>query len=360
MRAEQGAIDEAIEAARAARLRYSNDFEPGIIRRKAGKGFTYKQADGTRPDDDTIARIRALAIPPAWTEVWICQDARGHIQATGRDARGRKQYRYHQRWREVRDQAKFDKLLEFGQALPRVRRRIERDLEQPAMPYEKVIATVIRLLEATLVRVGNEEYATQNESYGLTTLRVKHVEKRSGGGLRLVFNGKGGKPHTVEITSPRLAKAIRKLEELPGQRLFQWIDDEGQPHPIDSDDVNRYLREAAEMDVTAKDFRTWMGTVLAATVLSALEPPSSPTAGKRAVNQALKAVASQLNNTVAVCRSSYVHPQVIESYLDGSLPDLWARSASKSPAGLIAEERRLLNLLRTFRRRSTTPARKAA
>ena len=233
-----GALDEAMDAARAAGLRYSSDLEPGIVRRKAGRGFTYRHADGSPVDDDTVARIRALAIPPAWTDVWICRTDRGHVQATGRDARGRKQYRYHSRWREVRDQAKFDKLLEFGKALPKIRRQIERDLARNGMPYEKVIATVVRLLEATLVRVGNEEYATANSSYGLTTLRTRHVDKR-GSTLRLVFNGKSGKEHTVDVTSRRLARVIAKCEELPGQRLFQWLDDNENPRPVPSPGCGR-------------------------------------------------------------------------------------------------------------------------
>src|SRR5881396_2020055 len=259
----------SVEAAAAARLRYVSDARPGIQRIRVGRGFKYSSADGTEvTDPQALQRIRSIAIPPAWMDVWICPTATGHIQAVGRDARGRKQYRYHSRWREVRDQTKYARLIEFGRALPRIRKRVEQDLGRAGLPREKVLAAVLRLLETTLIRVGNEEYARHNHSYGLTTLRSQHVTI-DGTRLRFEFRGKGGKRHAVALTDRRLARVVRRCQELPGHELFQYLDDEGNRQSIDSADVNAYLREIGGDDFTAKDFRTWGGTVLAAFALAA-------------------------------------------------------------------------------------------
>ena len=317
--ADQG---DPVGAARAAGLRYVSDAMPGIARRRAGKAFSYRAPDG-RPIKDRaeLARIRALAIPPAWTGVWICRHANGHLQATGRDARGRKQYRYHPEWRAVRDAAKFDRMLAFGHALPRIRARVEQDQARRGLPREKVLATVVRLLEVTLIRVGNQEYARDNKSYGLTTLRDRHVEFE---GAKLIFEyrGKGGKQHRISLRDRRLARIVRSCQELPGQHLFQYLDEDGQRQPVDSADVNAYLQEVAGEPFTAKDFRTWAGTVLASLALSEFESFDSQAAAKRNVTRAIEQVAAQLGNTVAVCRKSYIHPEVIEAYLDGTLLEL--------------------------------------
>jgi DNA topoisomerase-1 len=259
-----GAVPVDPEAtAEEAGLRYVNDAMPGIRRRRAGRGFTYAGTDGRRlTDRRVLARIRALAIPPAWTDVWICPIARGHLQATGRDARGRKQYRYHARWREVRDEAKYGRMVAFGQALPRIRRRVEADLALPGLPRERVLAAVVRLLEKTAVRVGNEEYARENRSFGLTTLRNRHAEVGTSR-IRFRFRGKGGKETEVELNDRRLARIVARCQELPGQALFTYLDEDGEPRTVDSADVNEYLREISGEEFTAKDFRTWAGTVLA-------------------------------------------------------------------------------------------------
>lgn len=309
------------ESARAAGLRYVNDTLPGIERRPAAKGFRYVAADGTPVRDKaTLARIRALAIPPAWTQVWICPREDGHLQATGRDARGRKQYRYHERWREVRDESKYGRLVAFGRALPRIRRRVARDLARPGLPREKVLATVVRLLETTFIRIGNEEYARDNESFGLTTLRERQV-RVEGARLRFRFRGKSGVPHEVALTEPRIARIVRHLQELPGQELFQYVDDDGGTRGIESADVNAYLKQLAGEEFTSKDFRTWAGTLLCARALRRLPAPASAAAGKREVAQAIEAVARELRNTRAVCRKCYIHPAVIESYFEGRLQD---------------------------------------
>jgi DNA topoisomerase-1 len=309
------------ESARAAGLRYVNDTLPGIERRPAAKGFRYVAADGTPVRDKaTLARIRALAIPPAWTHVWICPREDGHLQATGRDARGRKQYRYHERWREVRDESKYGRLVAFGRALPRIRRRVARDLARPGLPREKVLATVVRLLETTFIRVGNEEYARENESFGLTTLRERQV-RVNGTKLKFRFRGKSGVLHNVALADPRIARIVRHLQELPGQELFQYVDDDGGTRGIESADVNAYLKQIAGEEFTSKDFRTWAGTLLCARALRRLPAPPSPAAGKREVAQAIEAVARELRNTRAVCRKCYIHPLVIESYLEGRLQD---------------------------------------
>jgi DNA topoisomerase-1 len=282
-------------------------------------GFRYVGADGKSiRAAAALKRIRALAVPPAWQDVWICPDARGHIQATGRDARGRKQYRYHQGWRAFRDETKFDRLQAFADALPRIRARTATDLRRAGLPREKVLATVVQLLEKSLIRVGNEEYARQNQSFGLTTLRDSHVDVR-GGTLRFEFRGKSGKRHSVAVGEPRLARIVKQCRDLPGQELFQYLDDDGGRQDVTSADVNAYVREIAGDEFTAKDFRTWAGTVLACTALRELEAAANAAEAKRHVLTAIEAVAKLLGNTQAVCRKSYIHPTVLDAYMDGSM-----------------------------------------
>jgi len=265
-----------------------------------------------------LARIRSLAIPPAWEDVWICPSANGHLQATGWDARGRKQYRYHPRWRSVRDENKFGRLVDFAHALPAIRRRVAADLRLPGLPREKVLAAVVRLLETTFIRVGNERYAKENGSFGLTTMRNRHVEVK-GSKLRFRFRGKSGQEHDIDTEDRRVARIIRKLQDLPGQDVFQYLDDEGERRQVTSEDVNQYLREITGEDFTAKDFRTWAGTVMAAIALQAQEAFENESQAKKNVKAAVSAVAKMLGNTPAVCRKCYVHPAVLETYLDGNL-----------------------------------------
>jgi DNA topoisomerase-1 len=346
-----GAIPVDPEAtAEEAGLRYVNDAMPGIRRRRAGRGFTYAGTDGRRlTDRRVLARIRALAIPPAWTDVWICPIARGHLQATGRDARGRKQYRYHARWREVRDEAKYGRMVAFGQALPRIRRRVEADLALPGLPRERVLAAVVRLLEKTAVRVGNEEYARENRSFGLTTLRNRHAEVGTSR-IRFRFRGKGGKETEVELNDRRLARIVARCQELPGQALFTYLDEDGEPRTVDSADVNEYLREISGEEFTAKDFRTWAGTVLAAWALAELREFDSEAQARRNVVRAVEAVAERLGNTPAVSRASYVHPTVIDAYLEGDVVRearvKAERELSESLDELTAAEAAVLALLR--------------
>ena len=305
--------------ARAAGLRYSTDARPGIQRRRAGRGCSYRSPDGeTIHDKAVLARIRALAIPPAWTDVWICPDPAGHLQATGRDARRRKQYRYHARWRARRDDAKFERLLDVARVLPRIRARCDEDLATPGLTREKVLAAVVRLLELTLIRVGNDEYARLNRSFGLTTLEGRHASVR-GTSIRFRFRGKSGQRHEVGLRDRRLAAIIRRCQDLPGQDLFQYVDDEGVAHDVTSDDVNDYLGEISGTDITAKDFRTWAGTVLAYRALRALAPVDDDRAAKRNVVEAVRLTAGRLGNTPAVARNSYVHPAILEAYLDGAI-----------------------------------------
>jgi DNA topoisomerase-1 len=309
---------EPVEAAREAGLRYVVDTIPGIRRKKAGKSFAYVDADGRAiRDPEALARIKALAIPPAWTDVWICPSPRGHLQATGRDARGRKQYRYHARWRAVRDEAKYERMLAFGRALPRIRQRVQEDMSRPGLPRDKVLAAIVRLLEATLIRVGNEEYARQNRSFGLTTLRDRHVSVE-GSTVRFKFRGKSGIQHETGLRDRRLARIVRRCQDVPGQELFQYVDQDGTHRSVESADVNDYLREVAGEGFTAKDFRTWAGTVLAATALRELEEFDSETQAKKNVVRAIERVAERLGNTPAVCRKCYVHPAVIDAYLEGT------------------------------------------
>jgi DNA topoisomerase-1 len=309
--------DSAAESAHLAGLRYVSDTEPGIVRVRRGKGFSYHDQSGVRIEDPaTLGRIASLAIPPAWTDVWICASPRGHLQATGRDARDRKQYRYHPRWRDVRDEAKFDRLIAFGNALPAIRRQVDSDLARSGLPREKVLAIVVKLLESTLIRVGNAEYARENHSFGLTTMRTRHVEVN---GTEIVFEfvGKGAKKHSVGIHDRRLARLINKLRELPGQPLFQFLDHEKTRHSISSDDVNDYLRQISGEDFTAKDFRTWAGTVLMAGELADSGATDDDNQAKANVVAAIDKVSAQLGNTPTVCRQCYVHPVIIDAYLTG-------------------------------------------
>jgi len=313
------AIDDPEAAAEEAGLRYVTDEAPGITRRRAGRGWTCLGVDGQRiTDARRIAWFKRLAIPPAWTDVWICPDRRGHLQATGRDKRGRKVYRYHPRWREARDELKYERLLAFARELPRIRRRVERDLGRRGLPREKVLATVVALLERTRIRVGNEEYARENRSFGLTTLRDRHARVR-GGRMTCVVTGRWGREHEVDVAERRLARIVGRCLELPGQQLFQYIGDDGERRAVASDDVNDYLREITGQEFTAKDFRTWAGTVLAAMALQEFRAFDTETEAKRNVVRAIETVAEKLGNTPAVSRASYVHPTVIDAYLEGDL-----------------------------------------
>jgi DNA topoisomerase I len=316
---EEGTIVDAPAAAEQAGLVYVSDEEPGIRRRRSGKGFSFRNPDGTAvKGKDTLARIRSLAIPPAYTDVWICADPKGHIQATGRDDRGRKQYRYHPRWREVRDSTKYERMLDFGKALPAIRERISADMGKRGLPREKVLATVVHLLENTLIRVGNTTYSKENKSFGLTTLQDRHVEV-DGGKMRFQFKGKSGKTWNLQVKDRRIARIVKSCQDVPGQHLFQYLDDEGQRHGVTSQDVNDYLREISGQDFSAKDFRTWAGTVLAAIALTEFESFDTKAAAKRNLRDAIERVSSRLGNTPAICRKCYIHPQVLDCYLEGDL-----------------------------------------
>jgi DNA topoisomerase-1 len=307
------------QAAADAGLRYVSDQQPGYTRERRGKKFIYFDIDGKEIRDEArILRINRLAIPPAYADVWICPSPNGHLQATGRDDRGRKQYRYHERWRVVRDENKYEKMIVFGQALSKIRRRIDRDMKLPGLPREKVLATLVHLLQRTFIRIGNEEYVKENKSFGLTTMRNRHIDV-DGARLRFHFRGKSGVQHDLDIEDRRVAKIIKKLQDLPGQEVFQYLDEENQVRNVSSDDVNAYLREITGEDFTAKDFRTWAGTVLAATALQAQELSENKSQAKKNVKTAISAVAKVLGNTPAICRKCYVHPAVLQSYLDGHL-----------------------------------------
>jgi DNA topoisomerase-1 len=305
--------------ARSAGLRYVSDEQPGVKRLGEPGAFRYASPNGDPVDDEeTLARIKSLAIPPAWQDVWICARANGHLQATGRDARGRKQYRYHPRWRAVRDEVKYERMLSFGKALPAIRREVDRALRLPGLPREKVLATVVYLLQVTMMRIGNEEYARTNKSFGLTTLRNRHV-RVDGSAVEFRFRGKSGVYHDVKVADKRLARIIARMRDLPGQELFQYVDDDGATHAVDSADVNDYLRAITGDDYTAKDFRTWSGTVLAALALQEFEKFDSETQAKKNIVRAIETVAERLGNTPSVCRKCYVHPAVLEAYLDGTV-----------------------------------------
>jgi DNA topoisomerase-1 len=316
-------------AARAAGLRYVNDNRPGIRRERADTGFHYFDAHGDPVSDEaTLARIKSLAIPPAWSEVWICAQANGHLQATGRDAKGRKQYRYHPKWRNVRDEVKYERMIKFGQALPAIRREVDRALKLPGLPREKVLATIIYLLETTMMRVGNEEYARTNKSFGLTTLRRRHVHV-DGSDVEFRFRGKSGVFHKVKVHDQRLARIIQRTRDLPGQELFHYVDHDGQTHAIGSADVNDYLRAISGEDYTAKDFRTWSGTVLAALALGEYEKFDSAAQAKKNIVRAIESVAEKLGNTPSICRKCYVHPAVIDAYLDGAVLEVLRERAEQ-------------------------------
>ncbi len=338
-------ITDPVESAKEAGLRYVTDSKPGITRRRHGKAFRYLDANGgPLRDEATLKRIRSLVIPPAWKDVWICPSANGHLQATGRDVRGRKQSRYHPRWRQVRDETKYGRMLIFGAALPRIRERVDQDLEQPGLPRTKVLATIVRLMETTSIRVGNEEYARENHSYGLTTMRNRHVRVK-GSTITFNFEGKSGKRHSIDHQDRRLARIVQRCHDIPGQELFQYLDGDGNRHSIDSADVNEYLREISAEEFTAKDFRTWAGTVTACRLLRELEPFSSATQAKKNVVEVIKSVASHLGNTPSVCRKCYVHPAVLETYLAGTLAAEQAHPDRKPCITREEEERDLLNML---------------
>lgn len=335
--------------ARAAHLRYVSDAKPGISRRRFGKGWQYRHADGTVVTDEaTLARIRSLAIPPAYRNVWICPQANGHLQATGFDARGRKQYRYHPEWRRVRDESKYERVLVFARVLPRIRARVAQDLARRGLPREKVLATVVRLMESTAIRVGNEEYARENKSFGLTTLRNRHVRVQ-GGRLHLAFRAKSGIQREIDLKNPQLARIVSRLRDLPGQSLFQYIDEDGERRHVDSGDVNEYLREISGEEISAKDFRTWIGTHLAALALSEVEKFETAAATKKAMRQAIEAVARMLGNTPSICRKCYIHPEVLDAYIDGDLVETLRTAIDANltapPEGLKAEEAAVMALL---------------
>jgi len=340
--AEQFNLHDPVAAARAAHLRYVSDRRPGIRRVREGDGFAFHDTDGRLITDERVLdRIRKLAIPPAYTDVWICRDPRGHLQAVGRDARGRKQYRYHARWREVRDEAKYGKMLTFGRVLPAIRAQVRRDLALHGLPKRKVLAAIVALLEKTMMRVGNEEYAKQNQSFGLTTLRNRHAVVK-GNHLTFDFRGKHGVEHHIDLDDRRLARVVERCRDLPGQDLFQFVDQHGETHGVGSDDVNGYLHEITGEEITAKDFRTWAATNLAAEALAAAEVHDTKTKAKRALVEAVESVAKRLGNTPAICRKCYIHPAVFEGYLDGSLAEgLKARADAvleHDAAGLSSQE----------------------
>lgn len=339
-----------VESARLARLRYVNDARPGIRRKRAGSGFRYIGVDGKPIHDPAILdRIRSLAIPPAYRDVWICPDPNGHIQATARDARGRKQYRYHPRWRQIRDETKYDRMVAFGEALPQIRRRVSEDLEKPGLPREKVLAAIVRLLETTMIRVGNKEYAEKNGHFGLTTMENRHVDVE-GSTIHFRFRGKSGKIHQIDLRDARIARLVKRCQHLPGQELFEYLDEGGQLRTVDSGDVNDYLQEIAGGDFTAKDFRTWAGTLLAALALREFEAFDSEAQAKRNVVKAIESVARQLGNTPSICRKCYVHPGIIETYVSGTMSDMLnqriGKALSQSLHELEPEEAAVLALLR--------------
>jgi DNA topoisomerase-1 len=336
----------SLEAAEEAGLQYVSDDRPGYTRRANDGEFDYLDTQGKQiRDERRLLRIKRLAIPPAWTDVWICPSANGHIQATGRDARRRKQYRYHERWREIRDENKFGRLADFAKSLPQIRKRVDHDIKLTGLPREKVLATVVRLLERTFIRIGNDEYARENKSFGLTTMKNRHVTVK-GARLRFRFRGKSGRQHEVDVTDRRIAKIVAKCQDLPGQDLFQYVND-GDVRDVTSQDVNDYLREITNEDFTAKDFRTWAGTLLAALALNAQESFETKKQAKANIKAAICAVAQLLGNTPAICRKCYVHPAIIEAYISGT-PIAGLEQAIKNSAkiNLHAVERAVLKSLR--------------
>jgi DNA topoisomerase-1 len=355
--------DEAKAAARAAQLRYVSDRRPGITRHRTEEGFLYRHPDGSPVrDGDTLGRIKRLAIPPAWEEVWICAEPNGHIQAVGRDARRRKQYRYHPRWREVRDEAKFERMVGFARKLPLIRARVAEDIARDGLPREKVLATVVRLLEQTLIRVGNDEYAKANGSYGLTTLRNRHATVD---GCKVVFNfkGKSGVKHRIDLEDELLAKIVKQCQELPGQELFSYVSEDGEVRSIGSSDVNEYLRAIAGEDVTAKDFRTWAATTLAAIALARFEDPDTKKAQKATIKLAIETVADILGNTPTVCRKCYVHPAIVTGYVERTLKPAMRGPADRRSGfwldGLRAEEAAVMGFLEAAAAKPVKRARRA-
>jgi DNA topoisomerase-1 len=354
------ATNKGILAATAAGLVYTSDRQPGIKRLRHGKRFRYVDAHGRITKIESLNRIRSLAIPPAWTDVWICPNPRGHLQATGRDVRGRKQYRYHAKWREVRDGSKFGRMAEFARALPVIRRRTESDLRRAGLPRDKVLAAVVRLLEKTFIRVGNDEYARDNHSFGLTTMKDGHV-KLSGSKVRFIFRGKSGVEHELTLEDGRLAKIVKQCRDLPGQELFQYRDEAGRVVDIGSGDVNAYLHEIAGREFTSKDFRTWAGTLLAATLLLECAPCESQTRGKKTIVECIDQVAKRLGNTRAVCRKSYVHPAVLDAYLDGTIAKLKGHRAARATRAigqLTESESAVLGLLESLAAVAAEPRRR--
>jgi DNA topoisomerase-1 len=347
---EATVANESAEAAEEAGLQYVSDDRPGYTRRASNGEFDYLDTQGKQiRDEQRLLRIKRLAIPPAWKDVWICPSANGHIQATGRDARRRKQYRYHERWREIRDENKFERLADFAKALPNIRRRVTKDLKLPGLPRQKVLAVVVRLLERTFIRVGNEEYARENKSFGLTTMKNRHVTVK-GARLRFRFRGKSGRQHEVDMTDRRIAKIVAKCQDLPGQDLFQYVNDndDGDVRDVTSQDVNDYLREITNEDFTAKDFRTWAGTLLAALALNAQESFETKKQAKANIKAAICAVAELLGNTPAICRKCYVHPAIIEAYVSGTqIAGLEQAIKNSAKINLHAVEKAVLNSLRT-------------
>jgi DNA topoisomerase-1 len=342
-------VTDPVQSAKVAGLRYVSDDTPGIGRKRAGKGFSYVGIDG-KPirDREVLNRIKSLIIPPAWKQVWICPLSNGHLQATGFDARGRKQYRYHPDWAKIRSKTKFNRMILFSEALPLIRQQTERHLTLPGLPREKVLATVVQLLETTLIRVGNIEYAQENKSYGLTTMRNRHVDI-SGSTITFKFRGKSGVQHDIKISDRRIAKIVKRCQELPGHELFQYLDEQDQNQTINSEDVNSYLRQITGEEFTAKDFRTWSGTMLAAIELSELVPFESQSEAKKNVTKVIKNVAQQLGNRPATCRKYYVHPAIIDAYLTGTLSSLMQQQDTQHPANspheLQPEELAVINLL---------------
>jgi DNA topoisomerase I len=337
---------ESVKAAKLVGLRYVMGYEPGILRRKSGNGFVYIGTNGkVLRDSDQLQRIRSLAIPPAWKEVWICSSAYGHLQAVGRDARGRKQYRYHARYREARDRTKFGHLMAFGNALPAIRREVNHDLRLEGLPRNKVLAAVVRLLDTTCMRIGNEEYVRDNNSFGLTTLRNRHVQI-AGKTLRFRFRGKSGQVHNLELADYQLARIIKRCQELPGYELFEYLDHTGKPAKVNSEDVNGYLRGITGEEFTAKDFRTWAGTSLALLALEGLGPARSAAQAKRTITAAIKSVSQKLGNRPPACRKYYVHPVILDAYSQGHLCGLREHMIRKRSAhALRREELALLKLL---------------
>jgi DNA topoisomerase-1 len=348
---------EGPEAAKAAGLRYTTDAIPGIRRVKRRGGFSFIAADG-KPitDKNEVARIKSLAVPPAYTDVWICPLANGHLQATGRDARGRKQYRYHKRWRAVRDENKFDRMIEFAKALPNIREAVARDIALPGMPREKVLGTIVSLTASTAIRIGNEEYARENDSYGLTTMREEHVDVK-GSTVRFRFRGKSGKEHEVKIRDKRIARIIKRSQDLPGQQLFEYLDDDGTQHPVRSEDVNEYLKAISDGDFTAKDFRTWEATVMCALELAALDAEEqNQTERKRLVTDVITKVAAHLGNTIAVCKKSYIYPGVVDEFVNNGALKLVEKAVAKAPPhALDRHERAVVALIERIVRRESRP-----